>query len=127
LVLEYAEFFGLKEELPHREQGEPLEGNICQAAYRTSDRLENMLRSPKSRMTFVRCLADLLGFDVEYGEGESVRLTVPSPVKDEDIEHKVPNVIQVDANGKLVPTNYELKEEGGGIVPQTPPKSDEAF
>jgi hypothetical protein len=114
LVLEHAEFFGLKDELPHREQGEPLEGHICQAAFRTHDRLENMLRSPKSRMAFVRCLADLLGFDVEYGEGESVRLSVPPPVKDENIQHKMPNVIEVDANGKLLPVNYELADEGGG-------------
>jgi hypothetical protein len=111
LVLEHAEFFGLKDELPHREQGEPLEGNISQAAYRTSDRLENMLRTPKSRMTFIRCLSDLLGLDVEFGDNESVRLTIPPPVDESGFTDVAPNVIHVRDDGKVVPVNYELRDD----------------
>lgn len=111
LVLEHAEFFGLADELPHRERNEPLEGNISQAAYRTSDRLENVLTTPKTRMMFVRCLADLLGFDVEFGDGDSVRLTIPRPVDGTVATDVAPNIIQVSDDGKVVPVNYELRDE----------------
>jgi hypothetical protein len=111
LVLEHAEFFWLADELPHRERNEPLEGNVSQAAYRTSDRLENVLTSPKSRMMFVRCLADLLGLDVEFGEANSVRLTIPPPVDESDITDFAPNIIHVSDDGKVVPVNYELRDD----------------
>lgn len=76
LVLEHSEFYKLSDELPHRTTHEPLENRICQTAYRTSDRLENMLKTPQSRMAFVRCLADFFELSVEF-EGESVRLSIP--------------------------------------------------
>jgi hypothetical protein len=109
LVLEHAEFFGLADELPHRERNEPLEANVSQAAYRTSDRLENMLTSPKSRMTFLRCLADLFGLSVEYGDGDCVRLTIPPPITDEEINYTAPNIIEVLDDGTVRPVNYELR------------------
>ncbi len=113
LVLEHAEFFGLSDELPHRERNEPLEANVSQAAYRTSDRLEHMLTSPKARMSFLRCLADLLGLSVEYGDGDSVWLTIPPPISDEEIDYTAPNIIQIADDGCVVPVNYELKDENG--------------
>src|ERR1017187_2984248 len=70
LALDYAEFYGLNDEFPDHE-GEPREVKICQAAYRTADRLENMLKSPQSRMLFVRCLADFFELSVEF-EGDGV-------------------------------------------------------
>jgi hypothetical protein len=81
LVLNYAECHGLSDEFPHRE-GDPHEGNICVAAQRTSDRLENMLKSPRSRMTFVKVLADLFGLYVEW-EGEGARLSLRTQFDDE--------------------------------------------
>ena len=111
LVLEHAEFFGLKDEFAHRESSEPMDGNISQAAYRTCDRLENMLRSPQSRMKFVRCVGDLMGFDVEYGDNrDSVRLTIPPPVDETDITDVAPNIIRVSDDGKVVPVDYELRD-----------------
>lgn len=114
LVLQHAEFFEVTDELNHRESAEPLDGNISQAAYRTSDRLENMLRSPKSRMKFVRCLGDLMGLNVQYDDGESVRLTIPPPIAEEEVDYNAPNIIRVAEDGTLQPVNYELAEESSG-------------
>ncbi len=111
LVLEHAEYFDLRDELPHRAPSEPLEGNICQAAYRTSDRFETMLRSPKSRMTFVKVAADLFGLEVDLGEVDSVRLTLPPPVEQANFDCRVPNVIRVMEDGAVVPVDYELRDE----------------
>src|ERR1035437_7088058 len=46
LVTQYAESYGLTDELRHRRAAEPLEGNVCLAASRTSKRLKNMIMSP---------------------------------------------------------------------------------
>jgi hypothetical protein len=110
LVMEHVEFFGLQHELPQRERPEPLEGNISSAACRVSDRHELMLKSPRSKMMFLSCLADRLGVAVDFEKDGSVRLSTPPPEKPEDIDYRVPNVIQVDDNGKLVPVNHELKD-----------------
>jgi hypothetical protein len=111
LAMEHVEFFGLQHELPQRERPEPLEGNISQAAYRTSDRLEQMLKSPRSKMIFLSCLADRFGLGVQFGEDGSICLSTPPPEKPEDIDYRVPNVVRVDTSGKLVPVNYELRDE----------------
>ncbi len=116
LVLQHAEFFNLTDEFPRRERSEPLEASISQAAYRTSDRLENMLRSPQARIKFVRCLGDLLGFDVEYGDTDSVRLTIPPPVDETATTDFEPNIICVGDDGKIIPVDYELRDEAEDSV-----------
>lgn len=117
LVAQYAESYGLSDELRHREVIEPLQGNVCLAASRTSKRLEKTLRSPKSRMTFVRCLADLLGIDVEYGEGDSVRLTIPPPVDETEFSNVAPNIVEITDDGTVKPVNYELPDGDGAEFP----------
>jgi hypothetical protein len=81
LVSQYAESHGLADELKHRDNAEPLEGNVCLAAIRVFKRLKNMLSSPRSRMIFLRCLADRFGLGVEFGEDGSthISLTVVMP------------------------------------------------
>ena len=69
-----------------------------------------MLTSPQARIKFVRCLGDLLGFDVEYGDTDSVRLTIPPPVDETDITDVAPNIIRVSDDGKVVPVDYELRD-----------------
>jgi hypothetical protein len=113
LVLEHVEFFGLQHELPRRERDEPLEGNVCLAACRTSERFEQMLKTPRTRMVFLRCLADRLGLAVDLELDGSVRLSTPPPVGDEDIDCTVPNVIEMQQDGSMRPVNYELKDECG--------------
>jgi len=81
MILDFAEFFGLGDELPHRIAAEPRQNQICQAAYRISDRLEGMLQTPHARMDFLRCLADLFELSVDLEDG-SVRLSLPSPGAD---------------------------------------------
>jgi hypothetical protein len=108
--MEHVEFFGLQHELPQRERPEPLEGNISSAACRVSDRHEQMLKSPRSRMMFLTCLADRLGLSVEFGEEGTIRLSTPPPEKLEDIDYRVPNVMQIADDGSAVPVDYELKE-----------------
>jgi hypothetical protein len=112
LALDYAESHGLSDEFTHR-QGEPLEGNICTAAQRTVDRLENMLRSPVSRMTFVKVLADLFQLKVDW-EGEGARLSLRSQYDyyDENpCPYLMPNVIEMQPDGSPRPVNYELRGE----------------
>jgi hypothetical protein len=110
LALDYAESHGLSDEFTHR-QGEPLEGNICTAAQRTVDRLENMLRSPVSRMTFVKVLADLFQLKVDW-EGEGARLSLPRQFDDENPNtYLMPNVFEMQPDGSPRPVNYELKDE----------------
>ena len=110
LVAHYAEFHGLTEDLRHREIIEPLQGNVCLAASRVCKRLKNMLNSPRSRMRFVKVLADLFGLTVEW-EGEGVRLSIPPPVDEDNPEnYVVPPVIEVQDDGTIRPFNYELKE-----------------
>ena len=109
LVLEHAEFHGLTGELLHRDIAEPHDGNISQAAHRTADRLDNLLKSPKSRMTYVKVLADIFGLTVEW-EGEGVRLTIPPPVEEDDWMKDAPDIFELGANGKAKPVDYELKE-----------------
>jgi hypothetical protein len=113
LVLEHVEFFGLQHELPHREQIEPLEGNVCLAACRTSDKFEQTLKTPRSKMMFLRCLADRFGFEVDVEPDGSVRLSTPSPVNDEDFDCTVPNVMTIAKDGAVVPVNYDLQDEEG--------------
>jgi hypothetical protein len=115
LVLEHAEYFDLTDELPHREPVEPLEGRICQSAYRTSDRLKNFLRSPKARMDFVKVLANKFDLAVEYGEADTVRLSIPPPEDAASINYTVPNVIQITPDGSVQPVNYELRDEEGDV------------
>src|ERR1035437_2592333 len=111
LVLEDAEFYGLTGGLLHRDIAEPLDGNVCQAAHRTADRLDNMLKSSRSRMNFVKVLADLFGLKVDW-EGEGVRLSIPPPVDDDNPEnYVVPPIIEVQEDGTIRPFNYELKDE----------------
>jgi hypothetical protein len=109
LALDYAESHGLSDEFTHR-QGEPLEGNICTAAQRTVDRLENMLRSPVSRMTFVKVLADLFQLKVDW-EGEGARLSLPRQFDDENPNtYLMPNVFEMQPDGSPRPVNYELRD-----------------
>jgi hypothetical protein len=115
LVAQYAESYGLTDELCHRVVAEPLESNVCLAASRTSKRLKNMLKTPRSRMTFIKVLADLLGLKVEYGEADSVRLTIPPAVDAASISRTVPNVIEVRNDGTIRPVDYELREAGAGV------------
>src|SRR5664280_3460098 len=65
LVAQYAESHGQRDELQHREIAEPLESNVCLAASRVCKRLKNVLNTPRSRMLFLRCLADRLGLGVD--------------------------------------------------------------
>jgi hypothetical protein len=81
LALEHSEFYKMSDELPHRAALESPENRICQTAYRTADRLENMLKSPQSRILFVRCIADFFELTVDF-EGDGVRLSIP-PKADE--------------------------------------------
>jgi len=111
LVAQYAESYGLTDELRHREIIEPLQGNVCLAASRVRKRLKNMLNSPRSRMEFVKVLADLFGLTVEW-EGEGVRLNIPPPVdEDNPADCVVPPVIEVQDDGTPKPIDYELKVE----------------
>ncbi len=120
LVAQYAESHGQTDELRHREIAEPLESNVCVAASRTCKRLKNMLSTPRSRMAFVRCLADRLGLGVDLELDGSVRLTTPPPVSEEVFDCRVPNVIQVADDGSVVPVDYELKDECGDDDSQVP-------
>ena len=117
LVTQYAASYSLTDELRHRDLGEPLEGDVCLAANRTAKRLAKTLRSPKSRLTFVRCLADLMGFYVENGEGESVRLSIPTPADERNLNYTVPNLIAVLDDGTITPINRELPDGDGGDSP----------
>ena len=112
LVAQYAASHGLADELRHREITEPLEGNVCIAASRTCERLKNMLSTPRSRMVFLRCLADRLGLAVDLELDGSVRLSLSPPVSDDDDSCRVPNVIQVLEDGSVVPVDYEVRDEG---------------
>jgi hypothetical protein len=112
LVSQYAESHGLAGELKHRDITEPLEGNVCLAAIRVFKRLKNMLSSPRSRMIFIRCLADRFGLGVELGEDGSTHVSLSPPSSDGDISDRVPNVIQVLDDGSVVPVDYELRNEG---------------
>lgn len=128
LVMEHVSFFGLEHELPTRERPEPLEGNIGLAACRTSDKFENMLKSPRSRMLFMSALADRFGLSVDFGTDGSFSLSVPPPEKPEDIDNRVPNVMRINAEGKVVPVNYELAEESGeNSAPDNAQCSDGVF
>ena len=115
LAMEHVEFFGLHHELPKRERPEPLEANVSLAACRVSDRHEQMLKSPRSRLMFLTCLADRLGVAVEFDVNGSIRLSTPPPEKPEDIDYRVPNVIQIANDGSVVPVNYELADDGGEV------------
>jgi hypothetical protein len=70
-----------------------------------------MLKSPTSRMTFIRALADLFGLTAEW-EGEGTRLSIPPPPdEDADVNDVAPNVIEMEADGNVKPVNYELRDE----------------
>ena len=112
LVTQYAEAYGMTDELRHRDIAEPLEANVSLAASRASKRLKNMLKTPRSRMSFIKILADLFGLEVEYGEPDSARLTIPTFVDEATVNHTVPNVMRVTKAGAVVPVDYELKEFG---------------
>ncbi|MGO9338023.1 MAG: hypothetical protein ACLPH3_18095 [Terracidiphilus sp.] len=129
LVLEHVEFFGLQHELLRRERAEPLVGNISIAACRTSDKFELMLKTPRSRFLFLTCLADRLGLAVDFGVDGSARLSTPPPVSNEDIDYRVPNVMQITDDGTVMPVDYELKDDDGDgdATPQSPPSSVEVL
>jgi hypothetical protein len=114
LVAQYAESYGLTDELRHRDTSEPLEANVCLAASRTSKRLKNMLKTPRSRMKFVQALADLFDLKVDW-DSEGLRLSIP-PVSEGHIDCRVPNVIQIAADGSVVPVDYELRGVGNEDV-----------
>ena len=119
LVTQYAESHGQTDMLRHREIAEPLEGNVCLAASRVFKRLKNMLTTPRSRMTFIRALADLFQLTVDCDGGfDSVRLSIPPPLdENEPSSCRVPNVMEIGADGKPKPVNYELKNEYRGDFP----------
>lgn len=127
--MEHVEFFGLHHELPRRERSEPLEGNISQAACRVSDRHEQMLKSSRSRILFLSCLADRLGLAVDYSKDGSISLSTPPPDKPEDIYYRVPNVIQIADDGTVIPVNYELSDDNGegDATPQSLPSSGDVL
>ena len=119
LVARYAESYGLSDELRHRDIIEPLQGNVSLAAHRVCKRLKNMLNTPRSRMTFIRVLADLFQLTVDCDGGfDSVRLSIPPPL-DENAPSscRVPNVMEIGADGKPRPVNYGLKNEYGQDFP----------
>lgn len=113
LVAQYAESHGMSDELRHREMVEPLQGNVCIAAGRVFKRLKNMLKTPRSRIIFLRVLADLFGLTVDSEtSGESVRLSIPLLVNENDLSScPVPNVIEMGVDGKPKPVDYELRDE----------------
>jgi hypothetical protein len=117
LVAQYAESYGLTDELRHCETIEPLQGNVCLAASRTSKRLKNMLKTPRSRMTFINCLADRFGLGVEYGKADSVWLTIPPAVDAASINCTVPSPVRVEDDGTIRPVDYELREEAEADSP----------
>lgn len=129
LVLEHVEFFGLQNELPHRERAEPLLGNVSIAACRTSDKYEQMLKTPRSRFLFLTCLADRLGLDVDFGVDCSARVSTPPPETPEDIDCRVPNVMQITDDGMIVPVDYELKSNDGegDATPSSPSNPEEVL
>lgn len=120
LVAQYAEANGQTDQLHRRDASEPLEGNVCLAASRAAKRLKNMLSTPKSRVTFVRALADRFGFSVDFGDNGSLRLSTPPPTSDREIDYRVPNVMQIADDGTAVPVDYELRVRTGNqdIFPQ---------
>ena len=111
LVAQYAASYDLADELPHREFAEPLEGNVCLAAHRTHKRLKNMLSTPRSRVTFLRCAASLFGLGVELNADGSVLLLLSPSPNQKELSDRVPNVIQVQDDGSVVPVDYELRDE----------------
>ena len=119
LVAQYAESHGLSDELRHREIVEPLQGNVCLAVHRVFKRLKNMLKTPRSRMIFIRVLADLFQLTVDWEGGvDSVRLSIPPPPdENEPSSCLVPNVMEIGTNGVPKPVNYELKDENGEDSP----------
>jgi predicted nucleic acid-binding protein len=113
LVAQYAESHGLTEDLRHREIIEPLQGNVCLAASRVFKRLKNMLKTPRSRMTFIRVLGDLFQLSVDLEGGvDSVRLSIPPPVDADNPEnYVVPPTIEMQDDGTVKPVDYELRDE----------------
>jgi hypothetical protein len=113
LVLGFAESRGLTDELSHREFIEPLQGNVCIAARRTCNRLETMLKTPRSRMVFIQVLADLFDLAVDWEGGvDSVRLSVPKAVDENDPSiYAVPQILSVQDDGTVRPVSYELRDE----------------
>jgi hypothetical protein len=115
LVAQYAESYRQTDQLHHREIAEPLEANVCLAASRVCKRLKNMLNTPRSRISLVKALADMFGLNVEYGEANSVRLSIPSPEDQASVNYRVPNVMEIAPDGSVVPVNYELRDEEGDV------------
>lgn len=129
LVLEHIEFFGLHDELPKRERFEPARWRISRAAQVVGERHEQMLKASDSKITFLWCLADRLGVAVEYSVDGSLRLSTPPPEKREDIDYRVPPVIQIGEDGTIQPVNYELadKDGEGESAPPPPPTSEDVL
>lgn len=109
LALEFAEYYGMADELEHRNVAAPTEGHIFQRARRTADYLTKSLPSPRSRMTFLQVLADLLDLQANWEDG-AVRLSIPPPEDEEKWKNVVvPPVMIIGENGHPVPVDYELK------------------
>jgi len=109
LALQFAEHYGLAEELDHQNATELIEGRICQRARRTAERLTKSLPSPLSRMTFLQVLADLLDLQADWEDG-AVRLSIPPPEDEEKWKNVVvPPVMVIGEDGRPVPVDYELK------------------
>jgi len=117
LVAQYAATHGLNDELQHRDISEPLEANVCLAAGRVFKRLKNMLNTPRSRMTFISCLADLSGLGVELKADGSMLLSLSPPDDEKEFPDRVPNVIQVLDDGSVVPIDYELRKNDDDEFP----------
>lgn len=111
LVAQYAASYGLADELRHREIVEPLRPSIGVTAIRVVKRVKKLLNTPRSRMTFLSCLADLFGLGVETKEDGSMLLSLRSPSNETASSDRVPNVMHVLEDGSVAPVNYELRND----------------
>lgn len=116
LVAQYAETHGLGDELRHREIVEPLRPTIGVAALRAFRRVKKMLITPRSRMTFLSCLADQFGLGIEVKEDGSMLLSLSPPSNEKGFSDRVPNVIQILDDGSVVPHDYRLRDENGSTA-----------
>ena len=76
-----------------------------------------MLGTPRSRMSFVKVIANLFGLELEYDGADSVRVAIPAPIDNANINFTVPNLIEVHDDGTIRPIDYELKDEEGANAP----------
>jgi hypothetical protein len=116
-LLDHSEFYKLSDEVPHRATEQPHEDRICQTAYRTADKLENMLKSPQSRMLFVRCIADFFELSVDL-DVDCVLLRIPPTDGEESsVTAAMPDAIEMQPDCRPRPVDCELKNEGEASFP----------